>query len=132
MKQCKVLVINNKTIKDIPVTSIDEGLYILKVNEGKDLSIQEDIVPQEFELFQNFPNPFNPSTKIKFSLSKTNNVVLKIYDINGKEIVELINSIKNPGIYEINFNAKDMVSGIYFYQLSVGERSITKKMSYLR
>ena len=104
----------------------------MKVNEGKDLSFQEDIVPQEFELSQNFPNPFNPSTKIKFSLSETNNVVLKIYDINGKEIVELINSIKNPGIYEINFNAKDMVSGIYFYQLSVGGRSITKKMSYVR
>ena len=102
------------------------------MNEGKNLSIQEDIVPQEFELFQNFPNPFNPSTKIKFSLSETNNVVLKIYDINGKEIVELINSIKNPGSHEINFNAKGMVSGIYFYQLSIGERSITKKMSYLR
>ena len=102
------------------------------MNEGKDLSIQEDIVPQEFELFQNFPNPFNPSTKIKFSLSKTNNVVLKIYDINGKEIAELINSVKNQGIYEISFNAKDMVSGIYFYQLSVGGRSITKKNVLLK
>ena len=102
------------------------------MKEGNDLSIQEDIVPQEFELFQNFPNPFNPSTKIKFNLSVTNNVVLKIYDINGKEIAELTNGIKKPGIYEINFNAKDMVSGIYLYQLSVGGRSITKKMSYLR
>ena len=118
--------------RNIPVTSIDEGLYILKVNEGNDLSTQEDIVPQEFELFQNFPNPFNPSTKIKFNLSETKNVVLKIYDINGKEIAELTNGIKKPGIYEINFNAKDMVSGIYLYQLSVGGRSITKKMSYLR
>ena len=78
----------------------------------------------------------DPVLETKYILQRSGEnfkrLLFSFYDINGKEIVELINSIKNPGIYEINFNAKDMVSGIYFYQLSVGGRSITKKMSYVR
>ncbi|MFZ1322713.1 MAG: T9SS type A sorting domain-containing protein [Ignavibacteria bacterium] len=74
-------------------------------------------IPDEFKLDQNFPNPFNPSTKINFAIPKQGFVDLKIYDILGKEVAALISEVKSPGYYEVDFNAGNLSSGVYFYRL---------------
>ncbi|MDR3609574.1 MAG: T9SS type A sorting domain-containing protein, partial [Ignavibacteriaceae bacterium] len=86
----------------------------------------------KFTLSQNYPNPFNPSTKIRYSIAYRGNVTLKIYDIIGKEISVLVNSIKEPGNYEINFNASGFASGIYFYELRSAGNMLTKKMILIK
>jgi len=93
-----------------------------------------------FILYQNYPNPFNPTTKIGFQISAFGFVSLKIYDVLGNEVVTLLNEEKSVGTYEIEFNALNVSSGIYFYQLKVlgpeinsGQGTIqTKKMVYLK
>ncbi len=91
-------------------------------------------IPQKFELAQNYPNPFNPITKIRFSIplsrgvSAGRGVLLKIYDVLGKEIAVLVKGELKPGIYEINWNAENLPSGVYFYTLITNEFTQTKKM----
>jgi hypothetical protein len=77
-------------------------------------------IPSDYILYQNYPNPFNPITKIKFDIPKSEQVNLKIYDLLGKEISTLVNENLKKGIYEVDFNGKDLPSGIYFYQLKAG------------
>jgi glycosidase len=89
-------------------------------------------LPFEYKLFQNYPNPFNPSTKIKFQIKETGIVTLKVYDILGAEVVTLINEVKNPGIHEVNFNAANFSSGVYFYTLTTGNFSQTKKLLLMK
>ena len=96
-------------------------------------------ISQNFTLFQNYPNPFNPTTTIKYVIPQTdvwsNNaltVKLKIYDVLGREVATLVNMNQGPGEYEINFNAKEMPSGVYFYKLQAGTFVQTKKMILLR
>lgn len=75
-------------------------------------------IPKEYKLFSNYPNPFNPITTIKFNIPKQSNSSIKIYDINGKFIKELINKNLNAGTYEVQWNAENTASGIYFYILT--------------
>ncbi len=94
-------------------------------------------LPTSFTLFQNYPNPFNPVTKIRFSIpyyaETTRRVVsLRIYDILGKEIAVLVNENLKPGIYEAEWNASDVSSGIYFYSLFTNNFTQTKKMVVLK
>lgn len=86
----------------------------------------------QFQVKQNFPNPFNSFTKISFILEKGGAVQLKIFDILGKEQMQLINEYKGRGEYFIDFNPKNFNSGCYFYTLLVDGISITKKMMYLK
>lgn len=86
----------------------------------------------KFKLNQNFPNPFNSSTKIVFELSRTTNVKVTIYDIAGKEILTLVNGQKSPGKYTVSFNANNLSSGIYFYVLNTNEFNETKTMILLK
>ena len=85
-------------------------------------------IPNTFELHHNYPNPFNPSTIISFSLPKAGNTTLKIYDLLGREITTLVNEFKNAGVYTIEFNARDLTSGIYIYSLQSSDKLMTKKM----
>ena len=85
-------------------------------------------IPDKFSLGQNYPNPFNPSTKIRFDVPNSGNVSLKVYNELGKEVSTLVNSFKNAGSYEINFDASVLSSGIYFYKLQSEGLSSTKKM----
>jgi len=82
----------------------------------------------EYKLFQNYPNPFNPSTTISYSLLNNSNVSIKLYDILGKEIVTLVNSIQKRGMYDINLdmNNLNLSSGIYFYSIKVKESNSNK------
>jgi hypothetical protein len=81
---------------------------------------EENPIATSFKLEQNYPNPFNPSTVISYRLPVTSNVTLKIYDILGNEIATLVNEKKPTGKYEVEFNAMNLPSGVYFYQLTVG------------
>ena len=89
-------------------------------------------VPDKFTLNQNYPNPFNPSTKINFALSKSGFVSLKIFDVTGKEVADMVNQNLNTGTYEFNFNAAGLTSGVYFYTLKANNISDTKKMLLLK
>ncbi len=88
--------------------------------------------PNEYSLLQNFPNPFNPSTIISFTVPERIKVVLKVYDVLGKEVAELINDIKSPGRYEVEFNASALSSGTYYYKLTAGDFVDVKKMILLK
>jgi Secretion system C-terminal sorting domain len=96
--------------------------------------------PNSFYLSQNYPNPFNPTTKIKYFIpyvetrhaSSLQTVTLKVYDLLGREVATLVNEEKPAGEYEVEFNAANLPSGVYFYQLKAGELAQTMKMVYLK
>jgi hypothetical protein len=88
--------------------------------------------PLQFTLQQNFPNPFNPSTTIKYQLPATAIVHIEVFDLLGREIAILVNEIKQPGTYSVQWNASDMSSGIYFYRMQAGACTDTKKLLLLR
>ena len=95
------------------------------------------LAPNEFNLEQNYPNPFNPSTTIKYSIPSIGNenfrsVQLKIYDILGREVTTLVNKEQKPGIYEVNFDANELASGLYFCKMAANGYSQTMKMILLR
>jgi hypothetical protein len=89
-------------------------------------------IPLDYVLYQNFPNPFNPTTNIRFSIPDKNQVVLKVYDMLGNEIFTLVNEDKFRGIYTIEFNGSNLASGVYFYQLRAGNFVQTKKMMFVK
>lgn len=89
-------------------------------------------VPKEFKLFNNYPNPFNPTTDIKYDLPKSGLVSLKVYDINGRLVKELVNQMQIAGSYTARFEANNLSSGIYFYQLSAGEFKAQNKMILIK
>ncbi len=98
-----------------------------------------DQIPSEFKLEQNYPNPFNPSTKIKFSipLLETHRdasllTTLKVYDVLGREVATLVNEYRDAGSYEVEFDGSQLASGVYYYQLKVGEFIETKKMIVIK
>ena len=110
---------------------IDRGT----TTSGKELSR----IPTEFSLNQNYPNPFNPSTKIKYTIPNVtlsgvegSRVQLKIYDVLGNEVATLVDEYRVAGSYEVEFNANNLSSGIYFYKLTSGSFTETKKMILLR
>ena len=86
----------------------------------------------EYKLDQNFPNPFNPSTTISYKIAKTGFVTLKVFNILGREVAALVNNFQNAGTYKIEFDGKNLVSGIYFYQLNAGSFSGTKKFTLMK
>jgi len=95
-------------------------------------SDSENPSPTEFSLAQNYPNPFNPSTTISFSLPTMQNVLLKVYDVLGKEVATLVNEDLQSGTYTREFNASNLASGMYIYSLKAGNYSETKKMLLMK
>ncbi len=96
-------------------------------------------LPKEFHLSQNYPNPFNPTTIIKYSIpnvarseASQNKIVLKVYNVLGKEIATLVNEEKPPGTYEVTFNAAGLPSGVYLYRLTTGNLSYVKKLILIK
>jgi hypothetical protein len=85
-----------------------------------------------FSLFNNYPNPFNPSTKIAFSLPKAEKVSLIVYNILGQELNHIVNDILDAGTHSYEFNAASLPSGIYFYKLTTGNSTAVKKMQLLK
>lgn len=89
-------------------------------------------LPLKYDLSQNYPNPFNPVTQINFSVENTGLVKISVYDLLGREIATLVNEIKNPGRYSINFDASSFASGMYIYKMETGKFSASKKMVLIR
>jgi hypothetical protein len=117
--------IDNISLKIVTPTDIDE-------NEFPDF---------DFRLYQNYPNPFNPSTVIEFNIPNhvgdglkpfPANVNLSVYDVLGRKVTTLVNKQQSPGHYKVSFDASNLSSGIYFYQLRIGNKSLSKKMILLR
>jgi glycosidase len=98
------------------------------------VSVEDELAgqPEDYDLFQNYPNPFNPSTTIRYSLIKPDLVRIKIYDILGREVQTLVNEFKQAGLYEIQFDASVLASGIYLYRIESGSFVQTKKMILLK
>jgi hypothetical protein len=89
-------------------------------------------IPQRFELMQNYPNPFNPTTNFGFRIGDFGLVLLKVYDMLGREVATLVNEEMNAGTYQKSFDASGLASGVYYYQLQAGVFSRTKKMLLIR
>jgi D-alanyl-D-alanine carboxypeptidase len=89
-------------------------------------------LPEEHSLSQNYPNPFNPSTSIKYKVGSIEYVTLNIYDVLGREAAVLVNEVKKPGEYKVEWNASHLVSGVYYYRLTAGSFSDTKKFVLMK
>jgi len=108
-----------------------DGMMLnLRIDSSTD--IQENNQPKDFILYQNYPNPFNPSTTIEFMLNESQNIELSIYDILGNKIETLLSGFLSSGLHKINYVNKINSSGIYFYNLKVGNKSVKKKMTLLK
>jgi hypothetical protein len=104
-------------------------------NESGVVSVEDnekDILPNNFALYQNFPNPFNPTTIINYSIPKSSFVTIKIYDALGREVNTLVDEEKSVGNYSVKFEGSNLSSGIYFYQIKSANYIETKKMILLR
>jgi subtilisin-like proprotein convertase family protein len=102
---------------DSPILNLDDNL---------------GLTPGHFALYQNYPNPFNPSTKIKFQIVEFGFVTLKVYDVLGNEIANLVNEELSTGTYDVTFDASHFASGIYFYKIQAGNFVETKKMLMIK
>lgn len=100
--------------------------------ENIDVQLNESLIPKEYTLEQNFPNPFNPNTQISYQLPKASFVTLKIFDMLGKEIATLVNEQQSAGRYEVKFEASSLASGVYIYKLQAGDFVSSKKMILMK
>ena len=121
-------------------------IYVLATNNGigayqitidtTTVAESENLIPEKFYLSQNFPNPFNSTTRIRFGIPKQTNVRIYVYDCLGRRISELLNEFKVPGHYEIELNSNgitnQLTSGVYFYQLVADEKVMTKKFVLMK
>ena len=89
-------------------------------------------IPTEYQLLQNFPNPFNPSTIISYQLPARGNVTLKVYDVLGNEVATLVDEYREEGKYEVEFDGRNLASGLFFYKLQAGSFVETKKMVLIK
>lgn len=112
----------------------DEGIILrnIVVYEPDEPSDTNETIPLFYNLSQNYPNPFNSSTTIEYSLPEQSHVIIKVYDLLGREITTLLNEAKPAGNYSVNFDGSGLTSGVYFYRLSTGEFNETKKLLLLR
>ena len=89
-------------------------------------------IPTEFALEQNYPNPFNPTTKIQLTIPNRRWTTVNVYDILGRKVVTLLNEVKDPGTYTIEFDGSNLSSGVYFYRLEAGDFKQTKRLLLLK
>jgi len=113
-------------------SAIHQGSYFIADDvafEGTATDVKTDkTIPSKFELKQNHPNPFNPSTLIEYSVAEKSSVRLSVYNITGQKVADLVNQTQEAGNYTVTFNAKDMTTGVYFYKLEAGSFTSTRKM----
>jgi endo-1,4-beta-xylanase len=109
-------------------------LWLAQFVKDNPMGVEEtaSTLPPSYQLEQNFPNPFNPATTIRYNVSKASKVELKVFDLLGREVQYLVNSVQPPGQYSVTFNAQDLASGVYFYRLIAGTFTETKKLMLLK
>lgn len=108
--------------------------YAQRINAGGGLTSSEEqsLMPADFALLQNFPNPFNPLTRIEVRTKKSEFLVLRVFDLLGKEVATLLNEVKPPGTYQLEFDGAGLASGVYFCRLQAGEMVRVRKMMLTR
>jgi photosystem II stability/assembly factor-like uncharacterized protein len=122
---------DSTTVNVTPLSNIDSvNFYLRYLYIG--ISKIESVTPSCYRLYQNYPNPFNPTTNIKYQISNNKLVTLKIYNILGKEVADLVNEKQSPGVYEVTFDGSGMSSGIYFYTLTSGDFKATKRFVLIK
>ncbi|NOX90638.1 MAG: T9SS type A sorting domain-containing protein [Calditrichaeota bacterium] len=135
-------------IADLSALSVDATynmhVYVIDEKGVKSLAYTHEVTvlltgideltlfPQKYELSQNFPNPFNPVTQIKFSIPKTSRVTLTVYNALGQKMVDILDKEFKPGFYDVKWNSSGFASGVYFYRLRSKDFVSTKKMILLR
>ena len=113
----------------------DNGMALARfIYDETSTSVNDETnnIPDQFSLSQNYPNPFNPTTSIEYIVPSNESVSLKVYDILGNEIAVLVNESKQPGSYHVAFDASKQASGVYLYKLSIGNKTLSKKMLLLK
>jgi hypothetical protein len=93
---------------------------------------EKEPLAQGFQLYQNYPNPFNPTTKIQFTIVNRQLTIIKVYDVLGSEVAILVNEVKEPGTYTVQFDGSNLTSGVYFYRLTAGDNVATKRFVLLK
>ncbi len=116
----------------LPAGIPQKNVMIIKVGVLTGVIRTDDVLPSSYDLMQNFPNPFNPSTEIRFSLPSSSKTSLVVYNILGQEIATLVNEVKNAGNYSVRFDAANVPSGTYFYRLESSGHSELRKMLLLK
>jgi photosystem II stability/assembly factor-like uncharacterized protein len=137
---CSTFVNNNQMTSNVAFLNENTGwvvgyggLICKTTNAGSTfISINNQNIPDGYSLSQNYPNPFNPSTNIKYQITNNSFITLKVYNILGKEVATLVNEKLSAGTYEVTFECSGLTSGIYFYRLTCGDFSETKKMVLLK
>ena len=109
-------------------SAFEANIGICFLSGDSEVSAIEDILPQKFELEHNYPNPFNPSTTITFALPRAQHVTIKVFDIMGREIAELVNNNVKAGVHKLNFDGGRLASGQYFYKIETKGFSKIRKM----
>jgi len=100
--------------------------------EGPDNLILTNDIPKEFNLYNNYPNPFNPSTSIRFDIPSDNFVDIKVYNVLGMEVVTLVNEFRKAGSYIVSFNGSNLSSGVYYFKIKSGEFEEVRKMLLIK
>lgn len=103
---------------------------LARTNVG--INVISSIVPDRFDLKENYPNPFNPITKIKFDVAKTQNIKITVYDASGRIVEDIVNERLQPGSYETSFGGSDYSSGVYFYKMETQDFVMSKKMLLIK
>jgi len=128
--------LNYSKITDVNIS--DEGVILAVTSKGiftssnTVTSVSKEEMPTQYQLLQNFPNPFNPITTINYSIPNSSFVTLKVYDILGREVTTLVNENKNAGYYKVNFDASKLTSGIYIYKITNNDFVQSKKMVLMK
>jgi hypothetical protein len=122
--------LNSNSYIELPIVSAtDISSELVFAQEQSSIFTSE---PYEFSLSQNYPNPFNPATMIEYTIAKADKVELKVYDLLGREVSTLVNTVQNPGSYNVTFNAVNLSTGVYFYKLTTGSFTDIKKMMLIK
>ncbi len=113
-----------------PITSTD--VFQFATGNSYVLGAPGPVPPGSYKLYNNYPNPFNPTTTIRFEVPSSSVVWLGVYDILGREVSVLVNERKDAGIHEVKFDASGLSSGVYFYKLTAGGFTETRKLLIVR
>ena len=116
------------------VSDDENGLFLFQVEDfsGAPTAVGDTPAANTERLLESYPNPFNPSTTIKFSITSAAQTFLYVYDILGREVTTLVNQQLQPGTYEVNWDASSSPNGVYFYKLTAGSFIETRKMVLLK
>jgi hypothetical protein len=111
---------------------VDKNGWILRFPITLDYNEKLQHQRYQYRLLQNYPNPFNPSTTIEYELAKPSSIELSVYDALGRKVATLVNEPQSAGMHRVQFSAENLSSGVYFYKLTAGEFSETRKLMLIK